>query len=76
MFKISRTRPWPPQIDLSTVRKTVAYMQGDLARVPGLEKVADALASALKEIDAVDSRPRVVDITASVTRSRFMPRKH
>lgn len=76
MFKISRTRPWPPQIDLSTVRKTVAYMQGDLARVPGLEKVAESLANTLKEIDAVDSRPRVVDITASVTRSRFLPRKH
>jgi hypothetical protein len=25
MFKISRTRSWPPAIDLSTVRKTVAY---------------------------------------------------
>lgn len=76
MFKISRHRPWPPSIDLSTVRRTVAYMQGDLARVPGLEKIADALATALKEIDAVDRRPKVVDITDSVLRTRFLPRKH
>ena len=76
MFKISRTRPWPPAIDLSTVRKTVAYMQGDMARVPGLEKIADALAVAIKEIDAVDQRPRVVNLTDTVVRSRFLPRKH
>jgi hypothetical protein len=76
MFKISRTRPWPPQIDLSTVRKTVAYMQGDMARVPGLEKIAAALETAIKEIDAIDTRPRVLNITDGVTRSRFLPRKH
>lgn len=76
MFKISRTRSWPPSIDLSTVRKTVAYMQGDMARVPGLEKIAAALETAIKEIDAVDSRPRVVNIADSVTRARFLPRKH
>lgn len=76
MFKISRTRSWPPSIDLSTVRKTVAYMQGDMARVPGLEKIAAALETAIKEIDAVDSRPRVVSIADSVTRARFLPRKH
>ena len=76
MFKISRTRSWPPAIDLSTVRKTVAYMRGDMARVPGLEKIAAALEVAIKEIDAVDTRPRVVNITDSVLRSRFLPRKH
>lgn len=76
MFKISRSRPWPPSIDLSTVRKTVAYMQGDMARVPGLEKIAAALETAIKEIDAVDQRPRVVNLTDRVTRARFLPRKH
>jgi hypothetical protein len=76
MFKISRTRSWPPAIDLSTVRKTVAYMRGDIARVPGLEKIAAALDTAIKEIDAVDTRPRVHNITDSVLRSRFLPRKH
>lgn len=76
MFKIPRTSSWPPAIDLSTVRKTVAYMQGDLARVPGLEKVAAALDAALKEIDAVDTQQRVVNIADSVTRARFLPRKH
>jgi hypothetical protein len=76
MFRISRTRCWPPAIDLSTVRKTVAYMQGDMARVPGLEKIAAALDVAIKEIDAVDTRPRVLNIADGVLRSRFLPRKH
>ena len=76
MFKISRTRSWPPAIDLSTVRTTVAYMQGDLARVPGFEKIAAALATAIKEIDAVEIQPRAVNLTASVIRPRFLPRKH
>ena len=75
MFKISRSNPWPPSIDLMTVRQTVAYMQGDAARVKGLEKVAAALDQVLKEIDAVESRP-VVPLSAHVTRSRFLPRRH
>jgi hypothetical protein len=76
MFKFSRTRPWSPSIDLSTVRKTVTYMQGDLSRVPGLEKIVAALETAIKEIDAVETRPRIVELTDLVTRSRFLPRKH
>lgn len=75
MFKISRSNPWPPSIDLMTVRQTVAYMRGDTARVAGLEKVAAALELALKEIDAVQSRP-VVPLSANVTRSRFQSRRH
>ena len=38
--------------------------------------LAAALETAIKEIDAVDSRPRVVNLAESITRSRFMPRKH
>ncbi len=37
MFRISRTRPWPPTIDLSTVRETLMYMRDDARAVPGLE---------------------------------------
>ncbi len=75
MFKISRSNPWPPSIDLTTVRQTVAYMQGDMARIAGLEKIAAALESALKEIDAVQSRP-VIPLSSDVTRARFLPRRH
>jgi hypothetical protein len=76
MFKISRDNPWPPAIDLSTVRQTVAYMQGDLARVPGLEKVAAALEVAIKEIDAVQPRRPVVNLREHLARSRFVPRQN
>jgi hypothetical protein len=76
MFKISRDRPWPPSIDLSTVRQTVAYMQGDMARVPGLEKIAAALDTAIKEIDAVQARPPVISMKDHVARARFLPRRN
>lgn len=76
MFKISRNRAWPPSIDLTTVRQTVTYMQGDLARVPGLEKIAAALETALAEIDAVQVRPTVANLNDPVLRARFLPRKH
>lgn len=76
MFKISRNRAWPPSIDLTTVRQTVQYMQGDLARVPGLEKISAALETALNEIDAVQTRPSVANLNDPVLRARFLPRKH
>jgi hypothetical protein len=76
MFKISRDKPWPPSIDLTTVRQTVAYMQGDMARVPGLEKIAAALAEALAEIDAVQPRRPVVNLQEHLARARFMPRRN
>ena len=76
MFKISRNRAWPPSIDLTTVRQTVQYMQGDLARVPGLEKISAALEAALNEIDAVQTRPSVANLNDPVLRARFLPRKH
>ena len=76
MFKISRNRAWPPSIDLTTVRQTVQYMQGDLARVPGLEKISAALETALKEIEAVQTRPSIANLNDPVLRARFLPRKH
>jgi hypothetical protein len=51
MFRISRRKPWPPQIDLDTVRETILYIESDMARVPGLEGVAAALKTAVREID-------------------------
>ena len=76
MFKISRNRAWPPSIDLTTVRQTVQYMQGDTARVPGLEKIAAALDAAINEIDAVHARPSVASLNDPVLRARFLPRRH
>ena len=36
-----------PMIDLGTVRETLAYIRDDLQRVPGLERAAELLGSAL-----------------------------
>lgn len=73
MFRIPRDKPWPPAIDLTTVRDTLAYMQDDMARVPGLEKVADALARTLDEIDAVKPSKLRPLATDSPFAARFLP---
>ncbi len=58
MFKIQRTPAWPPALDLSTVRETIAYMESDLRRVPGLEAAARALQTAIGEIEAAERSMR------------------
>ena len=75
MFKIPRRNPWPPVLDLSTVRETIAYMHDDMSRVPGLEGVASALETALEEIDAAERKPKpAVTITPFI--ARFLPRRY
>jgi hypothetical protein len=62
-------------IDLATARETLAYMQDDMKRVPGLEKVADALASAIREMDAADHQVEK-PLKLSPFAARFLPRRH
>lgn len=45
-------------VDLATVRDTLAYLQSDMRGVRGCEKVAEALARAIREIDVVAPRPQ------------------
>ena len=71
MFRISRSQPWPPTIDLATVRETLVYMHDDMKRVPGLEGVAAAMASTLREIDAAERTREPAPL--SPTAARFMP---
>lgn len=71
MFRIPRSHPWPPAIDLSTVRDTLLYMHDDMKRVPGLERVASAIATTLDEIKAAESLARPATLPPSV--ARFMP---
>lgn len=71
MFRISRSEPWPPAIDLSTVRETLVYMHDDMKRVPGLEGVAAAIATTLDEITAAESKSKAVP--RSPISARFMP---
>jgi hypothetical protein len=71
MFRIPRSHPWPPAIDLSTVRETLLYMHDDMKRVPGLENVAGALANTLAEIEAAEQRQP--PLTKATVAARFMP---
>jgi len=73
MFKIPRRHPWPPVLDLATVRETIAYMHDDMARVPGLERVAGALKMAIDEIEAAERNAKPPAINPSV--ARFLPRR-
>lgn len=74
MFRIPRSKAgsgqWPPQIDLSTVRETIAYMQDDMERVPELKGVAAALMATINEIDRVKPKPMVGNSPFAV---RFLP---
>ena len=73
MFRIPRTQPWPPAIDLHTVRETVHYMRDDAKRIPGLEGLTKALDAALQEIDKAERKersPRLFPIA-----SKFLPRR-
>ncbi len=72
MYRIPRSNPWPPQIDLSTLRETLHYMHDDMARAPGLEKLRDALACALKEAEAAEAGAR--SRPANIINARFLPR--
>lgn len=73
MFKIQRTPAWPPALDLSTVRETIAYMEGDLRRIPGLEAAALALKTAMTEIEKAERtmKPKPLAVLAS----RFVARR-
>ena len=72
MYRIPRSNPWPPQIDLATLRETLIYMHDDMARVPGLEKLRDALALALEETEAAQAAAQAK--VTNITKARFLPR--
>ena len=45
-----------PLVDLGTIRETLAYIRDDLARVPGLERAAEMIGSALGELESAEGR--------------------
>ncbi len=74
MFRIPRSQPWPPAIDLATVRETLLYMHDDMKRVPGLESVAEALQTALAEIETAERQANQTRRTQlSPIAAKFMP---
>ena len=70
MFRSARVNARPPAIDLATVRDTILYMQDDIERTPGLEKIASALRTAVAEIDRLSPDADEPTIAKAV---RFIP---
>jgi hypothetical protein len=73
VFKIDRSRPWPPDIDLATVRGTLRYIEDDMRRVPQFAGIAAALEAAISEIDKAEAKNPPQIETGVVTHSRFVP---
>lgn len=73
MYRIPRNDPWPPRLDLTTLRETLIYMHDDMSRAPGLEKLRDALALALKEAEAAETAARTGEVRIGA--ARFVPRR-
>jgi hypothetical protein len=71
VFRIPRHRPWPPAVDLSTVRETLTYMRDDARSVPGLESLAQSLDEAIAEVDAAEAK--LQPAMTSPIASRFLP---
>lgn len=61
-------------LDLSTMRETLAYIQDDARRVPGLEKASAALATAIREIEQAEKKSKPIRYEAPF--ARFLPRRH
>ncbi|MCB1513906.1 MAG: hypothetical protein KDJ18_03630 [Hyphomicrobiaceae bacterium] len=74
MFSFPGSDPKPIHLDLSTLRETLAYMHDDMCRTPGLEKLRDALALALKEAEAAEATTRPAKVRFSA--ARFLPRRY
>jgi hypothetical protein len=73
VFKIDRSRPWPPDIDLATVRGTLRYIEDEMRRVPQFSRIAAALGDAIRETDKAEAKnPTQLD-DGVVTHSRFVP---
>jgi hypothetical protein len=69
-------KPSVPLVDLDTIRETLAYIRDDIQRVPGLEKAAERLTTALAEIAAAERR-RLAPVSHSVIDARLvLRRKH
>lgn len=73
MFRFQREPAWPPALDLSTVRETISYMEGDLRRVKGLEAAAAALKKAILEIEAAERTMKPASYT--VLGMKFLPKR-
>lgn len=74
MFKSLNSQTWPHGLDLSTMRETLAYIESDTRRVPGLERATEALATAIRELESAERKLKPVAYSAPF--ARFLPRRH
>ncbi|MEZ5843546.1 MAG: hypothetical protein R3D27_07410 [Hyphomicrobiaceae bacterium] len=76
MSSIVRTIAYPPEFDLSTMRETLRYMQGEMKRVPALADAAQALETAIIEMERAETRSRRALRPQGFNLSRFSRIRH
>jgi hypothetical protein len=59
-----------PLVDLGTLMETLAYIRDDLQDLPGFERAAELVGSALAELEAADRRQLPQSILAAYLRPR------
>lgn len=72
MFGVLRKAPPRQRIDLASIRDTLAYIESDLDSAPELQRLADAIRSALAEIDRIELSNGALSPT-EITAARFLP---
>lgn len=76
MFRVFKKAPprsaRVQRIDLASVRDTLAYIESDLDTAPQLQRVAEAVRTALAEIDRIELTNGAA-VSAEITDVRFVP---
>lgn len=72
MFDYPLRRPARPKVDLTSVRDTLLYLQSDAAQTPGMERLSEALAEAIAEINRIETLNPHSE-TREIMSSRFLP---
>ena len=71
VYKINRENPWPPELDLATIRSTLRALEGDMRRIPQFIEVAEALTQTLAALDKVEAKHPIRLSDHVYTTSRF-----
>ncbi len=73
MLKLSRASDVSESIDLTTARETLAYIHDDLKRIPALADAAEALETAIAEIENVERPLLAPHARLRAMATRFFP---
>ncbi|MEQ1652132.1 MAG: hypothetical protein ABL897_06575 [Hyphomicrobium sp.] len=72
MFEVFNRSAHRQRIDLASVRDTLLYIESDLNDAPHLERLADAVRSALAEIDRMELSSTPFEMP-QISQARFLP---